>query len=191
MFCIFCFKFLKHGNFISLSLMNEHEFFNSVEVIMHCHTILHNFLFFNFDSIKFVKRFLHSNYSWICGSLGSLRILRNRATKLLTGFAKKLETSFIRIKLLFDSDICSFGHIHLTLVVKDTLFVLSIHRGRRGSVELGTILSAELSIFGFFFIDDFLTSCNHISIDLADRFISLNCLGEVLRGSFFLELLNL
>ena len=90
-----------------------------------------------------------------------------------------------RIKLLFDSDICSFGHIHLTLVVKDALFVLGIHRGRRGSVELGTILSAELSIFGFFFIDDFLTSCNHISIDLADRFISLNCLGEVLRGSFF------
>ena len=171
--------------------MDKHELFDSIEVIMHCHTILHNFLFLDFDSIKSVKRFLHSNNSWICSSLGSLRILRNRAAKFLTGLAKKLETSFICLKLLFDSNISSFGHIHLALVVKDALLVLGINRGRRGSVELGTILSAELSIFGFFFIDDFLTSCNHISIDLADRFISLNCLGEVLRGSFFLELLNL
>lgn len=176
MFCIFCFKFLKHGNFISLPLMDKHELFDSIEAIMHCHTILHNFLFLDFDSIKSVKRFLHSNNSWICSSLGSLRILRNRAAKFLTGLAKKLETSFISIKLLFDSNISSFGHIHLTLVVKDTLLVLGINRSRRRSVELGTILSTELSIFSFFFIDDFLTSCNHISIDLADRFISLNCL---------------
>lgn len=77
------------------ALIDFHELFDCVQLVVHSYTIVHDLLFALADSLKLVKLVLDSEHSWVILESTWLHRLRDHLGKLLARFAEEHEALLV------------------------------------------------------------------------------------------------
>jgi len=119
---------------------------------MHGNTLVHQLLFLFCDGIDVFQGFVKGNNHWVLADVLGAHRFRNHGCDFRATLTQDGESGFVFFKFLFYLVISINSLLELCLVVRKTLFVLAINRGRRQSVECGAILLAESSVLCLFLL---------------------------------------
>jgi len=79
---------LKHGHLVSLSLIDLHQFFDGVKVIVHCNSVFLNTFLLKFDLVELLQGSFDSHDRRVLFSLRCLWVLWNGTSKFLASLTK-------------------------------------------------------------------------------------------------------
>jgi len=158
---------------------------------VHGDTFVHDLLLLDFDSVEVLQGLLESLNDRVRGQISTGGRLGNKSGKIRTGLAKKVEARLVGIELFGDLNIGGLCHLHLVLVVEETLLVLAVD-GSRGHSRPGcTVLSSQLSVFLLLFLKSSFHVFDQVVVDLDNGSRSLDSLSKVLGRALLLEFFDL
>lgn len=119
---------------------------------MHGNTLVHQLLLLFCDGIDVFQGFVKGDNHWVLADVLGAHRFGDHGCDFSTTLTQDGEPSFVFFKFLFYLVIGIDCLLELGLVIRKTLFVLAVDRGRRQSVESSAILLAESSVLCLFLL---------------------------------------
>lgn len=119
-------ELLEDFTLVRLVLVDLHELLDGVQIVVHGHAIVHDFLLALPDLLKLIELLLDADHRRIvCHVLGAGG-LRDHASQLLARFREQGETLLVPLKHRLDLSVSGHCHIDLLLIIEQTLLVLLV-----------------------------------------------------------------
>lgn len=176
--------------FCSVVLHNLQELFDTVELLVHLDTLVHDLVLLEAYFIKLVESILSGHNDWVLAKVNAGSGGRDHGRQISTGLVKQVKVGLVSLVVLGDLyiDVGSLAHLHL--VVLDLLAVGSVNSSAGDNLTKIVGLS-HLSILCLFFIDGLLDGLEHIFVDFDEALVGLGGGSEVLSRALLLEIFDL
>ena len=182
---------LEHLALLQRTLVYLHELLDGIELILHRHAVVHYLFLALSDLFQRSQLLFDDLHGGVLVDLARLGGTGDHGSELLACLAKQCEALLVGLKLGLELGVRGHRHIHLLLVLCQTVLILLVDSRGRWSVEFRTVLGAVSAIFRLLVIKRLLALGQHVCIDLLQALASLDTLREVLCGALLLELLYL
>lgn len=143
---------LENFSFLKLARVDLHELLNCIELVLHGHSVIHDFFFALSDFLELVQRIFDCLHRRVLIDLTSRAGRRNHSSKFLTSLCEQGETLLIGLELALELRVSGHSHLHFALVLRQAVLVLLVNCGGRWPVEFGAVLDSVRLVLVLFIL---------------------------------------